>query len=77
MFLIKGSHKSDFLTLSLFQSVIHRYNVTMTESVPLKQNENVSEIFMPVLQEKRNISVKQYKVSTWVLLYASCQSDFP
>ena len=50
--------------------------IYLREKVPLKQNENVRRVFTPVLQEKRNISLKKDKVFTWVLFYAKSQSGF-
>ena len=48
--------------------------IYVRENVPSKQNENMRRISMPVFQEKRNSSLKQRKVSMWVLFYESGQT---
>ena len=41
--------------------------IYMRENIPLKQNERVRRVFLPMLQKKRNISLTQIKFSTRVL----------
>ena len=50
--------------------------IYMTEIVPVKQNDSVRVIFTPVLQEERNICLKQDKVSMRVLSNVDSQVFF-